>query len=354
MNSFIKSLMEERNLKQKELAALLGISSAAVSQWNEEGTNISIDYLFSLSKLLHVTVDELLAGKRTGESLEDKLRREYDINEDAARSALIDGEKEKALKYFSSLQKANDKFFQLFEKKIIGSISDNELKEWEYLKQFYNVNMQRSNLLNNIHVSRIDNVTETILNTLIDQMGVSNSKAIIWELKKIYHITHYGVGITEEREVVPIDEYYDNYGDDPLEYLKDDEDIFFAVYSTLPPIEKDKFLTSEIQNKNSVEYLYKLISLGGKILYTPSELNITNYDYEDLKDLEGEVKPVTQLDNAQAVIYEIYDNYSLATYEQYHALINFPRMRQIEMEAKYKEKNPVKYWEYIKNNNVLI
>ena len=113
MNSFIKSLMEEKGLKQKEL-----------SQWNEEGTNITVDNLFSLSKLFHVTVDELLDGKRTGESLEDKWKREYDINEESARRALIDGEKEKVLKYFDALQKANAKFFVLFEKKIIGKISE--------------------------------------------------------------------------------------------------------------------------------------------------------------------------------------------------------------------------------------
>ena len=139
MNSFIKSLMEEKGLKQKELAVILGISPAAVSQWNEEGTNITVDNLFSLSKLFHVTVDELLDGKRTGESLEDKWKREYDINEESARRALIDGEKEKVLKYFDALQKANAKFFVLFEKKIIGKISEDELKEWEYLKQFYDV-----------------------------------------------------------------------------------------------------------------------------------------------------------------------------------------------------------------------
>ena len=353
MNSFIKSLMEERNLKQKELAEILGISPAAVSQWNEEGTNITTDNLFSLSKLFHVTVDELLEGKRMGESLEDKWQREYEINEDAARRALVDGEKEKVLKYFVALQKANVKFFELLEKKVVGSISDNELKELEYLKQFYEVDMRRSNLLNNIQVSRIDNLSEMILNTLIDIIGANNSKAIIWELQKIYHITLYNVGISADRRVIPVGDYFDYFGDDPLEYLEEDEDVFFAVYNTLSPIEKDKFLTSEFQNKKGVEYLFKLIKHGGNILYTPSDLNITNYDYKDLDELEG-VKPVPVLDKAQSVIYEIYNNYSIATYEQYQALINFPRMRRIEMEAKYKEKNSVKYWEYIKNNEVLI
>lgn len=44
----------------------------------------------------------------------------------------------------------------------------------------------------------------------------------------------------------------------------------------------------------------------------------------------------------------------LAKYEQYQALINRARMLQIEMEAKYKEKEPIKYWEYLKNIDVMI
>jgi len=354
MNSFIKSLMEEKGLKQKELAAILGISPAAVNQRFKGETCITVDNLFSLSKLFHVTVDELLEGKRKGESLEDKWKREYDINEEAARTALINGEKEKVLKYFAALSKANNKFFVLFEKKIIGKISEDELKEWEYLKQFYDVNMYRSPLLNDVHVSRVDNISDMITDILADKLGSKNSKAIVWELQKIYHITRYGVGITADEEVIPEDDYYDFYGEDPLEYLKNDEEIFFAVYNILSPIEKDTFLTTEFENKRSAEYLYKLIKLDGNILFTPKDLNIANYDYSDLEGLEGEIKPVSELDKAQAVIYEVYDNYSHTTYEQYQALINFPRIWQIEMAVKYKKKNPVMFWEYVKNNVILI
>ncbi|MBD5636516.1 MAG: helix-turn-helix transcriptional regulator, partial [Clostridia bacterium] len=282
MNNFIKSLMDEKNLNQRELAEMLGISPPAVSQWMKEGANISIDCLFSLSKLFHVTVDELLDGKRTGESLEDKWKREYDINEEAARTALINGEREKVLKYFTALQRANSKFFELFERKVAGNVSDNEIREWEYLSQFYDVDTQRSCWLINCSIDRSDAPSETIINALMDKLGKNNTKAIVWELQKIYHITHYGVGITADIEIVPRDDYFDDYGDDPLEYLKEDEDVFFAVYASLSPLEKDQFTTSAFKNKSSIEYLYELIKRGGKILYTRSDLNITNYDEQDL------------------------------------------------------------------------
>ena len=212
-------------------------------------------------------------------------------------------------------------------------------------------------MLNDVHVSRVDNISDVIADTLVDKLGANNSKAVVWELQKIYHITRYGVGITAEREVIPIDDYYDFYGEDPLEDLKNDEEIFFAVYNILSPIEKDTFLTTEFENKRSAEYLYKLIKLDGNILFTPKDLNLANYDYSDLEGLDGldgESEQLQKLNKTQAVIYEIYDNYSLATDEQRRDLINFSRIGQIEFEVKYKEKNPKRYWEYVKNRGILI
>lgn len=84
MNNFIREFMEECGLKQKDLAEIIGVSSAAVSKWNDM-REISVENLFSLSKLFHITVDELLAEQRKRESIEDKWNRQYCINEQSAR-----------------------------------------------------------------------------------------------------------------------------------------------------------------------------------------------------------------------------------------------------------------------------
>ena len=347
MNNFIRELMEECGLKQKDLAEIVGVSSAAVSKWNDM-REISVENLFALSKLFHITVDELLAEQRERESIEDKWSRQYCINEQSARYALIDGEKDKALKYLEAVSRANDRFFYLFEKKVINKIQDIELKEWIYIKQFFGVNIRRSSYFNDVRlISLKDNVDEFILSTIREKLG-ENKEGIIWELKKIYNITNYGVGITENLEVVPIDRYYENYGDDPLEYLKDDEDVFLSVFQALPQINKDILVTS-LQGRDAA-FLYELIKRGGNILYRPEDLNLTNYGLKDLDDFEGEKKPVPEMDNAHTVIYEIYDRYALASYEQYQLLINRTEMSRIEMEAKYKEKDPIKYLEYIKGS----
>lgn len=355
MNSFIKSLMEEKSLKQKELAEILGISSAAVSQWNEEGTNISLDSLYSLSKLFLVTMDELIDGKRTAETLEDKWKREYDIDKETASEAMKHYDKGALLHCLEIADKTDKRFFVLFEKKAIGKISENELKEWTFIRFFYDVNIRRCHLFDDVMPPWNDNIDEFILNSLINKYGVDNIDAVLWEIKKIYKIEDYGIDSSI------LSDFEDDllFGSDiEGNEIYYDAEIYYAWYKILTPIEKDEIINAEFnRNKGNLQrtnHLYELIKRGGNILYTPRDLCITNYNYEDLDKLEGSVKSLPELDNAQALIYKLYDRYSFATYEQYRTLINFPQMRKIEMEVKYKEKNPIRYWEYIKNNEEFI
>ena len=337
MNSFIKSLMDERNLKQKDLALILGISPAAISSWKDDVNDISTEHLYSLSKIFHVTVDELLEEKRTGESLEDKWKREYDINENMARMAMEFQDKEDLLQCLEIVAKANDRFFVLLEKKIKGRISDTEIKELEYLNQFYETKADRNYLFTDVQIYNKDVGNITLLDIVKAKLGEENHEAILWEMKNIFKITDFDI----DQSI--LDDF--------------DDEVFYAWYNILTPVEKDEIINVEYNRNRGksqrVEYLYELIKRGGKLLYIPKDLNLINYDYKDLEKFKDK-EHLSELDKARAVVYEIYDNYSLATYEQYQALINLPRMRQIEMEAKYKEKNPIKYWEYIKSNEVLI
>lgn len=54
---------KEKGLKQDEMAEMLGVSPQAVSKWENDQTCPDISLLPQLSKILGVTVDELLSGK---------------------------------------------------------------------------------------------------------------------------------------------------------------------------------------------------------------------------------------------------------------------------------------------------
>ncbi len=60
----IAALRKEKGLKQEQLAEMLGVSGQAVSKWENDQTCPDISLLPQLAKLLGVTVDELLSGKR--------------------------------------------------------------------------------------------------------------------------------------------------------------------------------------------------------------------------------------------------------------------------------------------------
>lgn len=59
----IASLRKEQDLKQDELAEILGLSPQAISKWENDITCPDISLLPKLAKTLNVSVDELLCGK---------------------------------------------------------------------------------------------------------------------------------------------------------------------------------------------------------------------------------------------------------------------------------------------------
>lgn len=60
----IAALRHEKQMKQDELAEKLGISSQAISKWENDQSCPDISSLPLLSKILGVSTDELLTGKR--------------------------------------------------------------------------------------------------------------------------------------------------------------------------------------------------------------------------------------------------------------------------------------------------
>ena len=66
IGEFIASKRKESGLTQSDIAEKLGVSFQAVSKW-ENGTLPNIELLAQLAELLHLTVDEIIAGRETGE-----------------------------------------------------------------------------------------------------------------------------------------------------------------------------------------------------------------------------------------------------------------------------------------------
>lgn len=64
----ISELRKKQGLTQEQLAEMLGTTRQAVSKWESEKTNPDLDYIISIGKIFHVSMDYLLLGIGTSEN----------------------------------------------------------------------------------------------------------------------------------------------------------------------------------------------------------------------------------------------------------------------------------------------
>jgi len=69
----IAALRRQKGMRQEDLAQQLGLTSQAVSKWENDLTSPDISILPQLASLLGVSVDELLSGKQAESEPEVKL-----------------------------------------------------------------------------------------------------------------------------------------------------------------------------------------------------------------------------------------------------------------------------------------
>lgn len=69
--NFVCGLREEKGLTQADIASELGVTPAAVSKWENGSSKPRVEVLFRLAEILGVRPEELMAGKRLGETLDE-------------------------------------------------------------------------------------------------------------------------------------------------------------------------------------------------------------------------------------------------------------------------------------------
>lgn len=93
----IALLRREKKLKQEELAEMLNVSPQAVSKWENDLTCPDISLLPKLAKILGVTVDELLSGKKEPvvKAVEPKDSENGDVNDKILRINVVSNNSDK-------------------------------------------------------------------------------------------------------------------------------------------------------------------------------------------------------------------------------------------------------------------
>lgn len=332
MNAFIKSLMDEHGINQKELAGILGISSAAVSQWKECST-MSVETLFALSRLFQITVDELVAEKLADETLEHKWDRMYNLDGYEWSDLAEDEDEESMSQYLEKLNNLNSRFYKLLYIKMKGNATELESNELSVIANNFGCDPWQSAYFYDKRFDRPTNEMQIwITDILKEAIGIENEDAFLWELQRIYR----------NIKMISFDQVRETQNDA----------LIYAWYSALTQENKDAFLTKLYRQKVDNSILHELIKRGGKILYADSDLPQTNFDRSELDKFEGEKKPLKHLDAVKKIFWGMYGHYGQISYNQYQIIINLSEMEKIEMNNRYKKKEPIKYWEYIKQGRV--
>lgn len=88
----IFSILKDKKLKQKDMAAYTGISTSAISAWNKNNTNPAAESISTIADFLDVSIEYLLTGKEKSPSLPDdkvRLLEMYDMLTDMEKGEIL-------------------------------------------------------------------------------------------------------------------------------------------------------------------------------------------------------------------------------------------------------------------------
>ena len=268
LGNFIRSLREEANMERKELAALLGVSTAAVCQYENNGS-IKTEKLYQIAEIFGVTLDEILGTKRAEMTLEEKLEEKYSLNEFDLHKLIDESNPKSLTEYFKRIKSIKDRFYPLVIKTIFHKRStEEEEKELQFLWQFF---------------EETANIDQFMFNAVIAQHKRDES-AIQWELEKIYFFdrTYF---YDEESDIDLIDYIMWNIND-----LWEEEyyDCFQAMIESMSKIERNLLFSDMIFDDCAPAIFHKVfVEQGAELLYPPRLKNKAPQDDNLFEALEG-------------------------------------------------------------------
>lgn len=349
LGNFIFELREEAGMDQRTLAALLGVSSSAISQC-ENGGGIKTEKLFQLSELFGVTLDELLSGKRAEQPIVKRLDELYYLDEDEIKEAIANGDYDEIAAFFQRIESVRVRFEDLIYKRIFAKITTDENVELEYLTRYYNQNLYNSRFFTQTIIffeagQRYDYIKENLLNAI----GGNNRKAIEWELNKIFSL-----------KLNPhLQEVLELLGDDErLETERNRLECFAAVFDSLPTLSKDLLYSQTVYSNDSFNMKLSLIKAmmgkDAKLLYPPMVKNIPSVDNDVVVALEGNTEHDKKLTETMAIYQNNaingfdYNDFMRLTYDEFQKCINEDGMRELEQLMCLWQDNKIKYWNKFK------
>lgn len=331
IGSYIFNLRNRMQIGQKELAALLGVSVSAISQY-ENGGGIKLDKIFQLAELFGVSIDEILSGKCPEMSLEEKLQQQYGLDAYDLETMIINEKTKDICEYYKRIKIIKDRFYQLIIKVIFKQRStSDEVTELRFLWKYFDEQL---------------NTDEFVMNAVKAQ-DKNDDSAIRWELEKVYIFNKevYSEKIIELALC-----------DDDEQYME----CFEKMVHAMSKIERDLYLSDLVFYDDAPFSLQKVFfEQGAELLFPPQLKRIDIQDDDIFQSLEGVIELDQQITDAmytysrKAISQFDFNSFLQLTDEEYKKCIDKNMTKTVKCLIEM-ENNPIESWNVYKNLPIYI
>lgn len=192
IGKLIKKLREDSNLKQDNLAKAIGVSKAAVSQW-ENGKGIKTENIYLISKLFNVSVDDILNGHLNSESNEEYINRNYTLENYDFKDEINEDNIDKLKEFYSHVKMVKSRFFELLPKWAENSLSFKEMMTFIKIKQYFKFDFNYYSFIKygSNHIGYpLENDEKEFVKTQVENVKQLKLEEKRWEISKLYDFTY--------------------------------------------------------------------------------------------------------------------------------------------------------------------
>lgn len=192
IGELIKTLREDSHLKQDNLAKAIGVSKAAVSQW-ENGKGIKTENIYLISKLFNVSVDDILNGHLNSESNEEYINRNYTLENYDFKDEINEDNIDELKEFYSHVKMVKSRFFELLPKWAENSLSFKEMMTFIKIKQYFKFDYNYYSFIkygSNQLGYLSENDEKEFVKTQVENVKQLKLEEKRWEISKLYDFTY--------------------------------------------------------------------------------------------------------------------------------------------------------------------
>ena len=192
IGELIKQLRDDSHLKQDNLAKAIGVSKAAVSQW-ENGKGIKTENIYLISKLFNVSVDDILNGHLNSESNEEYINRNYTLENYDFKDEINEDNIDELKEFYFHVKKVKSRFFDLLPKWAENSLSSKEMMTFIKIKKYFKFDYNYYSFIKygSNHIGYLsENDEKEFVKTQVENVKQLKLEEKRWEISKLYDLTY--------------------------------------------------------------------------------------------------------------------------------------------------------------------